>query len=203
VIDLVCLVADRNVEAVVSSLLAKHQALGTREIQAEIIQHPEHDPGCSRDPAPLLSVFANQAQEALVILDRDWDGVPNLPTQEIEAEVESRVATIKQGWARCIVIEPELEAWLFTRSPRLDEAVGWRGRTPSLSDALASASLWPASSPKPPNPKATMKWALSRVGKQTSSSIYRQIALHLGLGKCADPSFLRFRSTLQAWFPAP
>jgi hypothetical protein len=196
------LVADRNMEAVVASLLGKHEALGTREIQSQIIRHPQHDPGCYRDATPLLSVFANQARQALVLLDRDWDGVPNLPSRQIEAEVESRIAVMKQGWARCIVIEPELEAWLFTRSPRLDEAVGWRGRAPSLSEALANANLWSASEPKPSDPKATMKWALSQVGKQTSSSIYGQIALHLGVGKCVDPSFLRFRSTLQEWFPA-
>ncbi len=202
-IDLVCLVADKSMEAVVGTLLKKHHALGTRPILAEIIQHPQHDPGCYGDPIGLLSVYSRLAQHGLVIFDRDWDGVPNKPAVEIEKDVDGKLSALPADWARSVVIDPELEVWLFTRSPRLDEALGWRGREPDLTTELATRKHWPAGLAKPKNPKAAMKWALSRVGKQTSSSIYRQIAEHLGLGKCTDPSFHRFRSTLQAWFPAP
>lgn len=98
-IDLVCLVADRNMEAVVTTLLAEHHALGIRPIQTNVFPHPQHDPGCFASAVP------------------------------------------------------------------------------------------------------SIHWALSRVGKQKSSSIYRAIVENLGLGKCSDHSFLRFKSTLQTWFP--
>lgn len=200
-IDLVCLVADRNMEAVVGTLLEKHQALGTRPIKPVIIQHPGHDPGCYKYPTGLLGVYRYQARHALVMFDRDWEGSPRVPTTEIEMNVEARMSEFPADWAKCIVIDPELEVWLFTRSPRLDDALGWHGRDPTLTAFLEECGDWPATTPKPPNPKVAMKRALSEVGKQTSSSIYREISRHLGLGRCIDPSFHRFRSTLQAWFP--
>jgi hypothetical protein len=202
VIDLVCLVADQNMKAVVETLLKRHQSLGIRPLRVDVIPHPQHDPGCFLAPAPLLSIYTKQATHGLVLLDRDWDGVPANSAAELAAVVETRLTNLPSGWARCIVIDPELEAWLFTRSPRLDEALGWRDRQPDLASALASRSLWHRDADKPAAPKAAIKWALSQVGKQTSSSIYRQIAEHLGLGKCTDPSFQRFRTILQTWFPA-
>ena len=60
-IDLVCLVADKNMEAVVQGLLAKHNALGIRPVDSQIIVHPQHDPGCFKSPEPYLGLFAQQA----------------------------------------------------------------------------------------------------------------------------------------------
>ena len=202
-IDLVCLVADRNMEAVVGGILAKHQALGIRPLDLEVIAHPQHDPGCFKSPEPFLGLFVRQARHGLVILDRDWDGVPDKSTQDLEADLNARLARFGIDWGQSVVIDPELEVWLFTRSPRLDEALGWRGRSPDLSAELDSRGLWPSGAAKPANPKASMQWALSQVGKQKSSSIYRQVVTNIGLAKCIDPSFLRFQSTLRRWFPLP
>lgn len=200
-IDLVCLVADRNMEAVVQSLLGKHQALGIRAVTSEIIQHPQHDPGCYRSAESLLGLYPKQASHGLVLLDRAWDGIPDKSSVELEADVDRSIARLGNGWAKSIVIDPELEVWLFSRSPRLDEAIGWRGREPTLAEELARRGSWPTEASKPNAPKATMQWALSRVGKQKSSSIYGKIVANIGLAKCTDPSFLRLQSTLQAWFP--
>ncbi|MDO8348914.1 MAG: hypothetical protein Q7T30_01670 [Planctomycetota bacterium] len=202
-IDLVCLVADKNMEAVTEAVLGRHQALGIRPITSEIITHPGHDPGCFRDAASLVRLYAGYASHALVVLDRDWDGVPDLPSVELENDLDARLSFLGTGWVKSIVIDPELEVWLFRRSPRLDEALGWRGQQPSLQEQLAAKSLWPVDAPKPHDPKRAIKWALSRVGKQTSSSIYRVIATQVGLRECTDPSFRRFQATLQAWFPQP
>lgn len=201
-IDLVCLVADQNMKAVVETLLTKHQALGIRPLRFEVVPHPQHDPGCYGSPTQLLSIYASQAHHGLVMLDRDWDGVPNKSAVQLESDVDTRLVGLPKGWAKSVVIDPEIEVWLFTPSPRLDEALGWRGRQPDLRTQLASRQFWLESDAKPSNPKTAMKWALSQVGKQKSSSIYRQIATNLGLGKCTDPAFSRFRATLQAWFPA-
>lgn len=201
-IDLVCLVADKNMEAVVASLLAKHRALGIRPLDHEVIVHPQHDPGCFRSPEPLLSLYAKLARQGLVMLDRGWDGVPDQSARGLEADLDARLARLGAGWAKSIVIDPELEVWLFTRSPRLDDALGWRDRTPTLAAELERRGVWPNESAKPSAPKEALQWALSRVGKQKSSSIYRQIVTHIGLARCTDTSFLRFQSTLRQWFPA-
>lgn len=201
-IDLVCLVADKNMAAVVQTLLERHESLDIRKIAFKILTHPQHDPGCFGSPAGLLELYVRQAQHGLVVLDRQWDGAPDKTAVELEGDVNGRLCHLGPDWARCVIIDPELEAWLFTRSPRLDEAIGWAGRDPSLGKELAARELWLESAPKPTDPRQALKWALAHVGKQTSSSIYRQIAKHVGVKKCVDPSFHRFRSILQLWFPA-
>ncbi|HEX5051381.1 MAG TPA: hypothetical protein VFZ65_06385 [Planctomycetota bacterium] len=202
-IDLVCLVADKNMEAVVDGVLARPEALGIRAITFRILRHPQHDSACFHDPTPLLRTTRGEASHAIVLLDRAWEGAPDKPTDQLEADLEHELHQLGAGWARGIIIDPELEVWLFRRSPRLDAALGWHGRQPPLAERLASDSRWPMDAAKPSDPKATIEWALEQVRKPRSSSIYRDIASKLGLKACTDPSFLRFQATLRAWFPRP
>ena len=199
--DLVCLVADKNMEAVVGAVLGRHQALGTRAIQSTVIVHPQRDSACYHDPTTLLRAHMGTALHALVVLDRAWEGAPDLPATELEANVDRDLQQLGGNWAKAIVIDPELEIWLFRRSPRLDDALGWRNRQPELQDQLATAGLWPLDTAKPSDPKRAMEWALREARRPRSSSIYRDIATTVGFKDCVDPSFLRFQSTLRSWFP--
>ncbi|MCU0865625.1 MAG: hypothetical protein MUC36_17715 [Planctomycetes bacterium] len=200
-IDLVCLVADKNMESVVGAVLDRHEALGTRKIEKLMLVHPQRDSACYHDPTSLLRGHLGAARHALVILDRAWEGVPDLSAEDLEADVDRRLQQFGNGWARAVVIEPELEVWLFRRSPRLDEALGWRNRQPGLREQLAGIGLWPLEAAKPTDPKQAMEWALWEARKPRSSSIYRTIASTVGMKECVDPSFLRFQSTLRHWFP--
>ena len=49
--DLVCVVADRQIAATLEELLLRRRALGIRPVEAEILVHPHHDPGCYARPA--------------------------------------------------------------------------------------------------------------------------------------------------------
>lgn len=200
-IDLVCLVADKNMEAVVGAVLGRHQALGTRPIQSTVIVHPQRDSACYHDPTTLLRPHLGTAQHALVVFDRAWEGAPDLPTTQLEANVDRDLQQLGGNWAKSIVIEPELEIWLFRRSPRLEDALGWRNRQPGLQEQLANTGLWPLDAAKPSDPKRAIEWALREARRPRSSSIYRDIATTVGLKDCVDPSFLRFQSTLRGWFP--
>jgi hypothetical protein len=44
--DLVCLVADKNMEAALRGLLERHQALRLRQLSFDLQVHPRRDPGC-------------------------------------------------------------------------------------------------------------------------------------------------------------
>lgn len=200
-IDLVCLVADKNMEATISGVLERHQALGTRRIDALVLVHPQRDSACYHHPADILRGHSNSAKHALVVFDRAWNGVPDRSTADLEQDVEDRLQQLGAGWAKAIVIDPELEVWLFRRSPRLDEALGWRHRQPSLQDRLATNGLWPTDAAKPTDPKRAIEWALRDAKKPRSSSIYRELAQTIGLKDCVDPSFQRFQTTLRGWFP--
>ena len=202
-IDLVCLVADKSMEAVVGAAIQRHQALEIRPIQAQVLRHPQNDSACYHDPLGLLRGYLAHAKHALVLLDRAWEGVPDAPVEQLEAHVDRQLDSLRVGRAKTIVIDPELEVWLCRRSPRLDEKLGWHGRSPSLTEVMAKCGLWPQHAAKPTDPKATIERALYMAGKPRSSSTYGEVAAVLGMKDCIDPSFSRFRSTLQAWFPAP
>lgn len=198
--DLFCLVADVNMKAGVAALLERPESLGICSITSELVAHPRRDPGCFHDPEGLLRGARAECRHAIVLLDYAWDGAPAGGAEVTERKLESRLAVSGlSGWAHGIVIEPELEAWLFSDSPHLATALGWSDRS-ILRTALADEGLWPAEAAKPPDPKAAVSWALQQVRKPRSSSIYRDLASRVGIARCRDRSFLRFRRLLRQWF---
>lgn len=201
-IDLVCLVADKNMEAVISAALKRPESLAMRAIVFETVVHPQRDSACYHRPEPLLRPYLTEARHALVVFDRAWEGAPTATAVEMESSVDGVLSRMRSAWAKAIVIDPEVEAWLCRRTPRLDERLGWRERTPALKDALEANGMWPETATKPPDPKRVIEWALHQAARPRSSAIYREIAAVLGMKDCVDLAFGRFRSTLQSWFPA-
>ena len=137
-----------------------------------------------------------------MLLDLQWAGSPATAT-EAENDVEKRLQESSgAGWARAVVIDPELEVWLFAEAPHLEAALGWAGREPSLRNALDSNGLWPRTLVEPADPKKAVEWALRCVRKPRSSSIYRDVADRTSLARCGDRAFLRLKEILRGWFPA-
>lgn len=202
-IDLVCLVADRNMKAAVSTLLRRHQSLGIRPISSEIPVHPDKDHGCCSKPAQVLSSYRQDAEHALVILDHAWSGVPEPSGPALESFVKKKLRrTAMDKWAVPVVIYPELEAWVFSSSPHVAKVLGWAGRDRDLRSALEQQGLWDSDDIKPRDPKRALEWALKTARKRPRSSTYfSQIAESVSLERCQDPSFLRFKKQLQDWFP--
>ena len=201
--DLLCLVADRNMSAAVAGLLSRPESLGIPSIAHRLQTHPRHDPGCFHEGADFLRAQQSEAAHALIILDHDWDGAPADSGLELEDLLEGQFAQAGiDGWARAVVIEPELEAWIFSGSIHVAEALGWTSRSPGLREALASQGLWPVDCRKPPDPKEAMEWALRQVRVPRSSSIYGEVASKVSTTNCTDRAFVRFRQILQEWFPA-
>ncbi len=46
-----------------------------------------------------------------------------------------------------------------------------------------------------------MKDALRKVDKTPSPARFRELARHVGTVRCIDSAFLKFKQTLQQWFP--
>jgi hypothetical protein len=201
--DLVCLVADRNMRATVAALLARPEALGISPIDFEVLVHPRRDAGCFHEPAGLLQGYRRRCRHAVVVLDQEWDGAPPGGAEETERLLEGTLrASGLEGWARAVVIEPELEVWMFVDSPHVATVLGWRDRQPDLRTALAEHGWWRQEEVKPLDPKASVEWALRQVRIPRSSSIYRDIAGRVSLSRCRDRSFERFRDLLRGWFGA-
>ena len=201
--NLLCLVADKNMSAAISGLLSRPESLGIQTIEYRLETHPRRDPGCFHEGAEFLWSQRSEAEHALVVLDHAWAGVPASSGHELEVMLEDRLARVGiDGWAKAIVIEPELEAWVFSGSIHVSEALGWKDRDPGLREALALQSLWPDDRPKPPDPKAAIEWALRQVRVSRSSSIYGELASTVSTTNCTDRAFVRFRQVLQEWFPS-
>ena len=201
-IDLVCVVADKQMEAAISGLLDRPSALGIRRIEKKILRHPGHDPGCYTNPTDILRGYRQSAEHALIILDHAWDGVPSQSGTDLEARIAEKFE--RQGmadWAIPIVIDPELEAWVFSGSPYVDRIVGWQNRNPDLREALERQGFWRPGKPKPADPKAALAWALREARKPRDSSIYRELARKVSIRRCQDRAFQRLKNLLQNWFP--
>lgn len=201
--DLVVLVADKNMEFAIRGILSRFQAIGIREVSPVFHVHPEHDPGCLLRGHTFLSLFVNQYAHALVLLDREGCGQEKSTRVELETEIESRLS--QSGWedrAATIVIDPELEIWVWSDSPNLDPVLGWQGRKPQLRSWLQDSGFLLAGQIKPIRPKEALEFALRTARKPRSSSLYLQLAQKVNLIRCVDPSFVKLVSTFQKWFPA-
>ena len=202
--DLVCLVADKQMKATVSTLLDRHNELGIRPITKAVLQHPHHDPGCYHNPVEILRGYRQQAEHVLIILDHAWGGVPAASGAELESLIEDKLEREgMQGWAAPVVIEPELEAWAFNASPDVERVLGWKGQRATLREALEEQGFWKPGAPKPVDPKAALKWLLRTTGKsRSSSSLFRELARKVDTKGCRDRGFRRMRRMLRGWFPA-
>jgi hypothetical protein len=110
----------------------------------------------------------------------------------------------QNGWGQrtsAIVIDPELEIWVWSDSPHVDEVLGWSGRQPDLRTWLTQRGSITDRNGKPNLPKEATEAALKEVRKPRSSSIYQQLAEKVSLGRCVDPAFIKLKNTLQSWFP--
>jgi len=98
------------------------------------------------------------------------------------------------------MIEPELEAWVWSDSPQVDEALGWSGQ--NLRQWLKDKGYVQRGGQKPLRPKETMDVALRIARQPRSSSIYKTLGQRVSFTSCADPAFRLLLKTLRQWFPA-
>ncbi len=198
--DLVVLVADGHQQAVVETLLKeRHQALQIRKMQEfEIFAHPQRDPGVYRDGGAFLSPFAQQYKYALVMLDAEWEGGPG--ATKIKEKIENDLNS--HGWQNSsgiIVIEPELEIWVWSSSPEVEKILG---QTMAEIRSLGEKrNWWTKGSPKPHRPKELMEAVLRQGRKKPSAAIFKRLAAQVSLRRCQDTSFQELKQKLQAWFP--
>lgn len=124
--------------------------------------------------------------------------------EQLELQVEGQLAAA--GWhgnSAVIVIDPELENWVWSPSPHVSTALGWRDANEDLRQWLVEEGfLAAAAQAKLSRPKKAMEAVLRHVRKPRSSAIYREIAGKVSLTSCVDPAFQKFCQTLQGWFPA-
>ena len=200
--DLVVLVADKNMHSTVAGLLSRRESLGIRNISFDVYRHPARDAGCFRGCDRFLQPLSGQFKKGLVMFDRHGSGCRDEASRtDLEAEVESRLARSWAGRASAVVFDPELEIWVWSDSPHVDDILGWTGKQPDLRTWLLGKGFLQTGHSKPDNPKEAMEEALRHVKKARSSSLYDRLSRVVSLDRCNDPAFLKFRSVVGNWFP--
>ena len=199
--DLVVLVADGNMYSAMQGLLSRPESLGIRSVRFNIFVHVERDPGCFLRGHDFLRPMANRYAHGLLLFDRMGSGQEVQEKEALERTVNDRLANT--GWgdrAAAIVLDPELEVWVWSDSPEVDRCLGWKGQPHDLRGWLGNQGLWPHGSSKPGNPKRAVELALRQMNKPRSSSIYIQLAKSVSLQKCTDPAFNSFKEIMKKWF---
>lgn len=199
--QVIILVADKNMEQTVEGVCSRPQSIGIRTFGYRTVVHPGRDPGCLLEGTEFLSVFQSQFTHALVMFDRIGCGRETASREQLENEMEAALS--RSGWgsqAAAIVIDPELDVWVWSDSPHVERILGWHGRQPSLRQWLVDQDWLVQGNSKPSQPKEAMERALRQVRTPRSSALYRQLAQQVSLARCTDNAFLKFTATLQRWF---
>ena len=202
--DLIVLAADKNTAASIEGILGRTDSLRIRSVTTDIIVHPQHDPGCLGQSVGILASYQRSHSRAVVVFDREGSGQEQLTREQLETRVEEELSA--NGWkdrSAVIVIDPELENWVWSRSIHVATALGWRDPSLDVREWLVDQRfLADSTQPKPTRPKEAMEAVLEHVRKARSSAIYRAIANKVSLANCDDPSFGKFRQALEVWFGA-
>ena len=187
--------------AAMTSLLRRNESLGIRAVSFDVGRHLQSDPGCRFRSVERLRPHIGDYEYALVVFDKDGCGSSD-PRETIQAEVERKLRI--NGWpdkSKAIVIDPELETWVWNDSPSTAAQLGWSGTYAELKAWLRKKNLWPKNAPKPPDPKEAMEQVLARTRTPRSATLFAKLAKTVGLAKCQDAAFQEMTATLRAWFP--
>jgi hypothetical protein len=202
-LDLVILAPGKDEKEMMDGLLSvRDSKLGIRPIKFEILVHPRRDPGCYQEAQDILRVYILQAAFALVLFDHEGSGQESRSGSELAQDVETRLR--KNGWenrAKVLVLEPELETWVWSSDPEVSTIMGWTEKTLSLHQWLIKEGCWRKDQSKPNFPKETLIKTLRHTGVKRSSALYRQLAERVDFQGCQDPTFLQLREILISWFP--
>ena len=108
---------------------------------------------------------ATRYSHGLMIFDHEGCGHENEPVADVESIVRHHLHN--SGWgdrAEVVVIEPELEAWVWSDSPHVEEVLGWSNQIPSLRAWLTDRHLLAPRATKPSRPKEAMQAAIRQTG---------------------------------------
>jgi hypothetical protein len=200
--DLVVLAADKSMEFALRGALPRSAALGIRPITFDFRVHAGRDGGARSSGADVLRSQRRQFDHALLILDFDGCGARAEQTAlDVEAQLDAELSLVWQDKAKAIVIDPELENWVWGSDNALQTALGWP-LPQSIRTWLTEQGYSVGANGKPDEPKAAFE-ALVPVHKMPrSSAVYESITSKISLATCQDEAFQRLKQALRHWFPA-
>jgi hypothetical protein len=198
--DLFILVADKNAEYALKGALARPGALGIRPIEFEIRTHPGRDGGTRKTGPELLATQRRQYRHGLLIFDFEGSGTDLADAVALESQMNGRLGNQWKNAAKAIVIEPELDVWMWGSDNAVEVSIEWPTGT-SVRAWLREQGFDFDANEKPSRPKEALEAALRVPALPRSSALYQHIASRISLLRCKDAAFIRLRNQLLSWFP--
>ena len=196
------LVADQDMAETLKAVLDRPKSLGIRPIQYDVARHLQRDAGCCRDASRRLRPYPEQYRKAIVVFDKHGCGREDAPREQIQQDVEQELES--NGWdgdrAKAVVIEPELEAWVWTGSSHAARVLGWQRGYDDLKGWLVARELWLEGDAKPTDPKAAVKAVLRETNRAHSAALFGDLAKRMTWRGCQCPAFAELRGVLKRWF---
>jgi hypothetical protein len=148
----------------------------------------------------MLALERSRFSHALLVLDFEGSGSELSDAKALEAELDHQLSVQWQGTAKAIVIEPELDVWVWGTENALETAIQWpTGK--NVREWCRSQGFVFEQNGKPKRPKEALEAALRVPGLPRSSALYQRIAEKISLRYCDDEAFIRLREQLTDWFP--
>lgn len=207
--DCMFYVADMNMAETFKGFLTRqqcHQSLGCGQFAFDPLQDLARaagmtDGGLWRHAGGLCKGYLQTHRHLVVCLDRDFGGSPGQAQVRHDVEQQLLAAGWSLGQFAVLVIDPELEQWIWQDSPHVETALK-HVSPPSLRQTLQNSGEWPAGHAKPNSPKEVLERLVDQnLRGNRSSTIYSKITSRVSVRNCADGEFLALQAALQAWFP--
>jgi hypothetical protein len=198
--DLVVMVADKNAQFALRGALNRPEALGIHPIQFEFRVHPGRDGGARKNGPEMLALERNRFAYGLLVMDFEGSGTTCADALELDAELDARLQRQWLDRAKAIVIEPEVDVWMWGSDNVLRELFQWEERR-RIRDWLRDQGYQFNDREKPVRPKEALDAALRYCKLPRSSALYQEIASRASLPRCVDAAFQRLREQLVRWFP--
>ena len=212
---IIFLVADKNMNEVFKTFLQRdqfHRSLGCGGFEfdekRDLVRHPRKDPGVYNEAHVFLRPYLATHERAVVVLDAEWDGSPG--SQTIHDDISGRLAAERWEEFAVIVIDPELENWIWVTQTQPDSSIGvhdlvvssfnYRSDQP-LKEFLQERDNWREDIEKPKQPKEAVEKVLRLTNTPRSSALYRKIVCRASVTGCVDPAFQELVAVLRQWFP--
>jgi len=198
--DLILLVPDKNTEFTVRGALSRPEALGIRPVDFQVLVEQGRDGGVRRRGSQVLGGQQARFAHALLLLDHEGSGSDIAPV-ELEAQLDQSLSVMWGDRAKAIVIDPEVDVWMWGAETHLRSMVDWRFPE-DIRPWLVSQSFVFARDGKPARPKEALEAAFRRAQTPRSSARYEEVARRISLTRCKDDAFLRLRAAVVGWFAA-
>lgn len=200
--DLIVQTPCNTIEAAITGVIKQHKKLGIKPIEPRYIGGSYRGDGdVFTKGHRVLAAHANTYSHALVVLDAVWGGEPSGGATTIEADVEKRLETHWGNRARCIAIEPEVEAWIWSKSNHVASVLGWDSLH-TLESWLIQQGLLESGELKPKDPKEAYIRSIRDTPRRPRSPYHlNKLARKVGFKHCKDRAFNKLLDTLREWFP--